>query len=92
MGPYYFTALVQLLGRRDQASARTSAQRPILSEPARQMIDVEVPTRRRARGVRVGPIATLVTSFDVQAFATATSRCTEPRPHSRCPTRNVRRR
>jgi predicted dehydrogenase len=72
MGPYYLTTLVQLLGpaRSISASARISrAQRPILSEPLRgQLIDVEVPTHV---GTLVefasGPIASLVTSFDVQA-------------------------
>jgi predicted dehydrogenase len=72
MGPYYFTALVQLLGpaRAISAAARASrAQRPILSEPLRgTMIDVEVPTHVGALvEFQSGPIATLVTSFDVQA-------------------------
>jgi len=72
MGPYYFTALVQLLGpaRAISASARISrAQRPILSEPLRgELIDVEVPTHVSALvEFASGPIATLVTSFDVQA-------------------------
>lgn len=72
MGPYYFTALVQLLGpaRAISAAARVSrAQRPILSEPLRgQMIDVEVPTHVSSLvEFESGPIATLVTSFDVQA-------------------------
>jgi predicted dehydrogenase len=72
MGPYYFTALVQLLGpaRAISASARVSrAQRPILSEPLRgELIDVEVPTHVGALvEFASGPIATLVTSFDVQA-------------------------
>jgi len=72
MGPYYFTALVQLLGpaRAISASARASrSQRPILSEPRRgELIDVEVPTHVGALvEFESGPIATLVTSFDVQA-------------------------
>jgi predicted dehydrogenase len=72
MGPYYLTALVQLLGpaRAVSASARVSrAQRPILSEPLRgELIDVEVPTHVAALvEFEAGPIATLVTSFDVQA-------------------------
>jgi len=72
MGPYYFTALVQLLGpaRAISASARASrTQRPILSEPRRgELIDVEVPTHVGALvEFDSGPIATLVTSFDVQA-------------------------
>ena len=72
MGPYYLTTLVQLLGpaRAISASARISrAQRPILSEPMRgELIDVEVPTHVSALvEFASGPIATLVTSFDVQA-------------------------
>jgi predicted dehydrogenase len=72
MGPYYLTTLVQLLGpaRAVNASARVSRlQRPILSEPRRgELIDVEVPTHVSALvEFASGPIATLVTSFDVQA-------------------------
>lgn len=72
MGPYYLTTLVQLLGpaRSVSAAARISrAQRPILSEPLRgQVLDVEVPTHVGALvEFASGPIATLVTSFDVQA-------------------------
>jgi len=72
MGPYYLTTLVQLLGpaRSVGASARISrAQRPIMSEPLRgQLIDVEVPTHVSALvEFAAGPIASLVTSFDVQA-------------------------
>ena len=72
MGPYYLTALVQLLGpaRAITASARISrAQRPILSEPLRgELIDVEVPTHVGSLvEFESGPIATLVMSFDVQA-------------------------
>ncbi len=72
MGPYYLTALVALLGpaRRITSSARTTrAQRTIGSEPLRgQHIDVEVPTHVASVIDFVsGPVATLVTSFDVQA-------------------------
>ena len=72
MGPYYLTTLVQLLGpaRAVSASARISrAQRPILSEPRRgELMDVEVPTHVGALvEFASGPIASLVTSFDVQA-------------------------
>ena len=72
MGPYYLTTLVQLLGpaRSISASARISrARRPILSEPMRgQLIDVEVPTHVGSLvEFASGPIASLVTSFDVQA-------------------------
>jgi predicted dehydrogenase len=72
MGPYYLTTLIQLLGpaRAISASARISrAQRPITSEPLRgELLDVEVPTHVSSLvEFASGPIATLVTSFDVQA-------------------------
>ncbi len=72
MGPYYFTALVALLGpaRRITSSARiTHTRRTIGSEPLKgQQIEVEVPTHVASVVDFVsGPIATLVTSFDVQA-------------------------
>jgi predicted dehydrogenase len=72
MGPYYLTTLIQLLGpaRAISASARISrTQRPIGSEPRRgQLLDVEVPTHVSSLvEFASGPIATLVTSFDVQA-------------------------
>lgn len=70
MGPYYLTALVNLLGpvRRVHGSARiTFPQRTITSEPKRgTTIDVETPTH--VAGVLEfdsGAIGTLVTSFDV---------------------------
>jgi predicted dehydrogenase len=72
MGPYYLTALVSLLGsvRRVTGSARiTRPERTITSQPkAGQVITVEVPTH--IAGVldfAAGPVATLVTSFDVHA-------------------------
>jgi predicted dehydrogenase len=72
MGPYYLTALVQLLGPARRISAmggRARERREITSEPlAGHMIDVEVPTHMSsAIEFAAGPIATLVTSFDVQA-------------------------
>ncbi len=72
MGPYYFTALVQLFGpaRRISAMGRKAReQREITSEPlAGEMIDVEVPTHvSSAIEFESGAMATLVTSFDVQA-------------------------
>jgi predicted dehydrogenase len=70
MGPYYLTALVNLLGpvRRVCGSARISfPHRTITSVPKRgTTIKVEVPTH--VAGVLelvAGPIVTLVTSFDV---------------------------
>jgi predicted dehydrogenase len=72
MGPYYLTALVHLLGpaRRVTGSARIShAEREIGSEPLRgQRMPVEVPTHvASVIDFEAGPLATLVTSFDVQA-------------------------
>jgi predicted dehydrogenase len=71
MAPYYLTALIHLLGpaRRVTGSARiTRDKRPILSEPlAGQVMDVEVPTHvASVIDFESGPVATLVTSFDVQ--------------------------
>jgi predicted dehydrogenase len=72
MGPYYLTALVSLLGpvRRVTGSARiTFPERKITSEPkAGTMIKVNTPTH--VVGVmdfEAGPVATLITSFDVWA-------------------------
>ena len=72
MGPYYLTALVSLLGpaRRVTGSARiTHAQRTITSKPRHgKRVDVEVPTHvATVIDFASGPVATLVTSFDVQA-------------------------
>ena len=72
MGPYYLTTLVQLLGpaRAVSAAARiTHAERTIGSEPRRgERIPVEVPTHvSSAIEFASGAIATVVTSFDVQA-------------------------
>jgi predicted dehydrogenase len=72
MAPYYLTALIHLLGpaRRITSSARiTHAQRTIESEPLKgQRMDVEVPTHvASVIDFESGPVATLVTSFDVQA-------------------------
>ena len=72
MGPYYLTALVNLMGpvRRVTGSARASfPERTIGSEPLKgQTIAVEVPTHVAAvLDFASGAIATLVTSFDVWA-------------------------
>ena len=72
MGPYYLTALISLLGpvRRVTGSTRvTFPERTIRSEPrAGERIAVEVPTHLAAvLEFASGPIATLVTSFDVWA-------------------------
>ncbi len=72
MGPYYLTALVSLLGpvRRVTGSARaTFPHRIIRSEPrAGERIAVDVPTHLASvLDFATGPIATLVTSFDVWA-------------------------
>jgi len=70
MGPYYLTALITLLGGVQRVSGTTRMTRPtrtITSQPKYgQTINVEVPTH--VVGVldfASGPIATLVTSFDV---------------------------
>ena len=70
MGPYYVTALVNLLGpvaRLTGATRITRSERTITSEPLYgEKIEVEVPTH--LAGVlefESGPIGTIVTSFDV---------------------------
>lgn len=70
MGPYYLTALVSLLGpvQRVTGSARVSfAERKITSQPlSGTMIKVNTPTY--VAGLlefASGPVATLITSFDV---------------------------
>jgi predicted dehydrogenase len=70
MGPYYLTALINLLGpaRRVTGSARISfPQRTITSQPKNgKVIDVEVPTH--VTGVvdfTAGAVGTIITSFDV---------------------------
>ena len=70
MGPYYLTALITLLGPVMQVTGSTRMTHPtrtITSKPQfGKVIDVEVPTH--VVGVldfASGPIATLVTSFDV---------------------------
>ncbi len=70
MGPYYLTALVNLLGpiARVTGIARTTfAERTITSEPKRgKVIAVETPTH--IAGIMEfagGPIGTILTSFDV---------------------------
>jgi len=72
MGPYYLTALIQMLGPAVSVigTGRISrAQRPIHSKPHRgDLIDVETPTHTSAAiEFRSGAIATLVTSFDAAA-------------------------
>jgi predicted dehydrogenase len=72
MGPYYLTALVNLLGpvRRVSGSARiTHKQRTITSQPlAGTVMDVDVPTHIAGTlDFHSGPIATMIMSFDVHA-------------------------
>ncbi|MGI8907489.1 MAG: Gfo/Idh/MocA family protein [Candidatus Sumerlaeaceae bacterium] len=74
MGPYYLTALINMLGpvRRVTGSAGINMpQRTISSQPlAGKVIDVEVPTHVVAvLDFHSGAIATLVTSFDIKATA-----------------------
>jgi predicted dehydrogenase len=70
MGPYYLTALINLLGpiKRVSGSAKTGQlKRTITSEPLKgTVIDVEVPTH--IAGVldfASGAVGTIITSFDV---------------------------
>ena len=70
MGPYYLTALINMLGpvRRVTGSARVSfPERTITSQPKNgQVIKVEVPTH--VAGIldfENGAVATIITSFDV---------------------------
>jgi predicted dehydrogenase len=72
MGPYYLTALVNLIGPIEHVSGATRISfetRTITSEPLRgQTIDVEIPTH--VAGVLEfagGAVGTIVTSFDVWA-------------------------
>jgi predicted dehydrogenase len=70
MGPYYLTALVNLLGpvQRVCGAARISfPQRTITSEPKRgKVIKVETPTHIAGTlEFAAGPVATLIMSFDI---------------------------
>jgi predicted dehydrogenase len=72
MGPYYLTALVQLLGPTVAVSASgriSRAQRPIMNgDRLGEMMDVSVLTHvSSVVEFASGPLATLVTSFDVAA-------------------------
>lgn len=72
MGPYYLTALTSMLGpvRRVTGSARASFPERIITTGARkgEKIKVETPTHLASvLDFASGPIATLVTSFDVSA-------------------------
>lgn len=76
MGPYYLTALISMLGpiRRVTGSARvTSPERTIGSGPKQGMkFPVETPTHIASLlDFASGPVATLVTSFDVTISAGA---------------------
>jgi len=70
MGPYYLTALINMIGAAESVSGMTTAgraQRMITSEPKNgTMIDVEVPTH--VNGLirfKNGAIGNIITSFDV---------------------------
>jgi predicted dehydrogenase len=70
MGPYYLTALVNLLGsaKSVSGSARiTHPQRTITSEPRNgETIDVEIPTHVAGTvDFESGAVASMITSFDV---------------------------
>ncbi len=84
MGPYYITALIAMLGpvRRVTSSARiTQAERIITSKP-KDGTKISVNTPTHVAGIldfQNGPVATLVTSFDVGPIACPTSRSTAPK-------------
>jgi predicted dehydrogenase len=70
MGPYYFTALVALLGPAQRVCGsvkRTFAHRTVGSGPKEgELIDVQVPTHAAGTiDFAVGAVATFVMSFDV---------------------------
>jgi len=70
MGPYYLTALVNLLGpvKRVTGSARSSFEERVIGSGARkgERIKVEVPTHYAGvYDFEAGPIASVVMSFDV---------------------------
>ena len=70
MGPYYFTALIALLGPAQRVCGsvkRTFARRTVGSGPKEgEMIDVQVPTHAAGTiDFEVGAAATFVMSFDV---------------------------
>lgn len=72
MAPYYLTTLVSLLGpvRRVTGSSRASFTERALGSPGREGERIPVETSTHFAGVldfAAGPIATLVTSFDVWA-------------------------
>ena len=70
MGPYYLSALVQLMGPAGRISGtarKTFDTRTITSEPKYgEIVDVEVPTHVTANiEFAAGAVATVITSFDV---------------------------
>ncbi|PQP87952.1 Gfo/Idh/MocA family protein [Paenibacillus sp. AR247] len=74
MGPYYLTALVELLGSIRRISASVGAQIPmrtIGSGPkSGQQIQVQTPTHLAGTiDFKQGAIATMITSFDIKAGA-----------------------
>lgn len=75
MAPYYVTALVSLLGpvRRVTGSARATFPERVLGSKGREGERIPVETSTHYAGVldfAAGPMATLVTSFDVPASET----------------------
>jgi predicted dehydrogenase len=72
MGPYYLTALIALLGpvRRISGSARITREERMATGESTYGLKLKVETPTHVAAVldfHSGPIATLVTSFDVQA-------------------------
>jgi predicted dehydrogenase len=74
MGPYYLTALISMLGpvRRITGSTRVTRQERVATGESTYGLKIPVETPTHVAAVldfHSGPIATLVTSFDVQAHA-----------------------
>jgi predicted dehydrogenase len=87
MGPYYITALVSLLGpvstvagmTRTSFPTRTIGNGPKLGN----IINVEIPTHVvGVLGFSSGPVATLITSFDIWAHTCRASKFTAVMAHS----------
>lgn len=74
MGPYYLTALVELLGSIRRISASVGAQIPVRTigsgPKSGQQIQVQTPTHLAGTiDFKQGAIATMITSFDIKAGA-----------------------
>lgn len=72
MGPYYITALVELLGRVRNVSGMVTKAHPTRTITSKEkygtVVEVEVPTHVTGQmAFESGAVATMVTSFDVRA-------------------------